>query len=227
MLNVKRLAAVPLFQTLSPPRRQRLSDAAVIEFVKRGVVLFQQGNPAATMWVVLNGWVHLVRSGGTAADRPVVIFTITPAETLCGISALAGGRYSVTAIAGTHCQVARLPAALLTEALTHEAAFTHAVLQLCIRRLQHIAQQYGSMAEPVSHRLIRSLLRLRQQFGATVPVTHRELAQMSWTTTESAIRIVRSLKQQGYVSGTRGQMTIAHPDGLEHLLSGSNGHGRL
>lgn len=69
------------------------------------------------------------------------------------------------------------------------------------------------MAEPVSTRIVRSILRLRQQFGATLPVTHRELAQMSWATTESAIRIVRRLKQQGYVIGARGRLTISRASG--------------
>ena len=75
-------------------------------------------------------------------------------------------------------------------------------------RIRHMAEQYGAMAEPVSHRIIRSILRLRQQFGETLPVTHRELAQMSWTTTESAIRAVRQLKRQGALIGRRGQLTV-------------------
>ena len=82
-----------------------------------------------------------------------------------------------------------------------------------------MAQQYGSMAEPVFYRIVRTLLRLQQQFGTTLPVTHRELAQMSWTTTESAIRVVRKLKQQRYLMGSRGRVLITRPQALERLLS--------
>ena len=96
-------------------------------------------------------------------------------------------------------------------------------MRVAYAKVQHIAQQYGSMAEPVSQRIVRTLLRLHQQFGTTLPVTHRELAQMSWTTTESAIRAVRGLKRRGFVSGTRGRLMVKQAAALEQVLAHVNG----
>lgn len=225
MIETAQLQAVALFRPLSAARRRRLLEAGRVQRYDKGTTLFRQGDPATVVWVILEGWVHLVRSATPEAERPVVIFTVTPDEALCGLSALEGGRYQVTATAGAEGCAVRIPAAALTATLRAEPAFAYAVLQLCIRRLQHVAQQYGAMTEPVSRRIIRAILRLRRQFGPTLPVTHRELAQMSWTTTESAIRIVRALKAQGHVSGARGQLTVAQPEVLERLLlAASNGH---
>lgn len=198
---------------------------AQMERYKKGATLFRQGERARNMWIVLEGWAHLVRSSEDRdASQGVVLFTITPDEALCGISALEAGVYNLSAIAGTECHVVRIPGKAFNEALREEPGFAYHALRLCARRIQHIAQQYGSMAEPVSDRVIRAILRLSQQFGATLPVTHRELAQMSWTTTESAIRVVRRLKAQGYVTGTRGRLRISDAHMLEQMVEQANGH---
>ena len=213
--------ALPLLTHLSAGRARRLLAASSPHRFAQGDTLFRQGEAADAIWVIQEGWVHLVRGAKeTDGTRRVVIFTITPAEVLCGLSAVApGSRYHASAVAATACRARCLPAPLFREALTHEPAFAAHVVQLCVRRIQHIAQQYGSMAEPVSHRIVRAILRLADQFGEAIPLTHRELAQMAWTTTESAIRTVRRLKEQGYVSGERGRLVLAQRAALERLLT--------
>ena len=224
MVDFKRLKAVPLFQSLSPARLKQVVSMSTEERYEKGDGLFRQGEQAEAMWIVLEGWVHLVRSPQPGdGERGIVLFTITPDEALCGISAIESGMYNLSAVAGTSCRVVEIPGAVFRDALLQEPGFAYHVLRLCARRLQHIAEQYGAMAESVSHRIIRAILRLERQFGRRLPVTHRELAQMSWTTTESAIRVVRRLKQRGYVTGTRGELTVDKLKALEQLLAQTNG----
>ena len=209
----------PIVETLSKERQKSFLQATLEERYEKNAVLFRQGDEADYFWIVLEGWVHLVRSP-SAHDhaRAVVLFTITPREALCGISALGTGRYNMSAVAGTACRVLRIPAETFNAALAAEPAFAYHALRLCARRIQKIAEQYGSMAEPVLQRIIRTLLRLQEQFGDTLPVTHRELAQMSWTTTESAIRTVRALKLRRCLTGRRGKLTITRAERLEQFL---------
>ena len=224
-MSPETLAKVPLFQHVSPHRLTLMLAQARVEQYKKGALLFRQGDRAESVWIVLEGWVHLMRSPHPAdGSHAVVLFTITPDEALCGISAIDSGTYNLSAVAGTTCRLVRIPGAMFRDVLMHEAEFAYHTIRLCARRMQQMAEQYGAMAEPVSKRIIRAMLRLRQQFGTTLPVTHRELAQMSWTTTESAIRLVRTLKQRGYVAGTRGRLTLAKPKALAQLLGGVNGH---
>ncbi len=224
MDTIGRLRRVPLFRHLSAAQLEHVAHGSRTQAYRKGDALFRQGRRARACWIVSEGWVHLLRS--RAPEDPghsVMVFTITPAEVLCGLSALDAGSYSVSAIAGTDCVTVRIPAELLTQALLREPAFAYHALRLCTRRIRHIAEQYGSMAEPVAHRIVRAILRLSQQFGRTLPVTHRELAQMSWTTTESAIRIVRTLKRQGSLTGRRGELTIANRTPLQQLLERASG----
>lgn len=228
MVDPKRLHAIALFQSLSPAGLKRVASTAVEERYEKGSALLRQGERAQDMRIVVEGWVHLVRSHEPRANaRGIVLFTITPDEALCGISAIESGRYNLSAVAGTRCRVIRIPGAVFRSALRHEPEFAYHVLRLCARRLQHIAEQYGAMAESVSRRIIRAILRLHSQFGRMLPVTHRELAQMSWTTTESAIRVVRRLKSQGYVSGTRGQLVVKQSNALQRVLAHQDGQQAL
>lgn len=226
MITAADLAPVPLLQALSSKARRRLCQVATLQRVEKEAVLFQQDEPADAAWMIRAGWVHLVSTPvGHSAGDGVVVATITPEEGLCGLSALDQGRYSVSAVAATACEAIRIPATLFQQLLRHEPRFAVDTLRLCGRRLRHMAEQYAVVARPVPQRLIATLLRLQQQFGQTLPVTHRELAQMACTTTESAIRVVRRLKAQGLLEGQRGLMRIQQPAALERLLQPrANGH---
>lgn len=220
-MDAKRLQEIAVFEPLSATRVKHLLRGAEVRRYKRGHVVFRQGQPADAVWVVREGWVHLVRTP-TSGDEAhaVVLFTITPREVLCGVSAIERRPYSASGIAGTDAVVVRIPAVDFDRALRQVPEFAYQVLRLYTQRLREMAEQYGAMAEPVSQRIVRMLLRLHGQFGVTIPVTHRELAQMSWTTTESAIRAVRRLKAQGSVGGRRGELTVKRVEPLEQLLEG-------
>lgn len=202
-------------------RRVLLADAQRL-YLQRGEVLFRQGEAVRFLWIVLKGWVHLVRSPD-GDGRGVVIFTITPEEALCGVAGIAAGALTVTAVAATDCELLRVPMATFLAQVARDPTLGAAVVRLCARRIASIARQYGAMAEPVSHRLIRALLRLHDQFGTDIPMTHRELGQMAWTTTESAIRALRTLKRRGLLGGGRGRVTLHDPAALARELA-DHGH---
>lgn len=213
--------AVPLFQHLSPAQQRRLTARATVHHCRRGQMVFHQGQPATAMWIVLEGWVHLVRfPKDHGHGQGAVIATVTPREALCGISAMEATTYAASGIVASEARLLEIPAADFNAALAQAPAFATAVLCACNRRIRQMTEQHGAMLEPVPRRIVRALLQLRAQFGDTLPMTHRELAQMSWTTTESAIRAVGALKRKGYVSGRRGQLTIRRAEALAHLLDG-------
>ena len=216
---------LPIFRGLPQEQIDRLLFDARLQTFNRGQVLFRQNDPANAIWIVVDGWIHLVRSQEADGQAHcVVLFTVTSHEALCGVSVIEPDTYTASGLAGTTCRVLRIPAASFTRMLAQAPAFTERILQLLARRIRQMAEQYGTMAEPVSVRLARTILRLRRQFGPTIPVTHRELAQMSWTTTESAIRTVRRLKRHGWLRGSRGRLQVVNVKALEATLDRRNGH---
>ncbi len=219
---------VPIFQSCSPHWREELKDSSLREIYQRGAVLFRQGAAAEHVWLILKGWVHIVRKDFPDGDRDgVVLMTVTPRELVCGVSAFEAGNYTASGIAATNVEALRISSGVVIRALKQQPGFAYELLCACNARMRCMAEQYGAMTRPVPDRIVHILLRLQDQFGARLPVTHRELAQMAWTTTESAIRTVSRLKKKGYLSGMRGVLMIKRPQKLAELVSNGNGHAEV
>lgn len=219
-MNTMRSSATALLDRLPPARRRRLLAASSDAVFAKGRMIFRQGEAAEAVWLLREGWAHLVcpRPSGSPHGG-IVVFTVTPADALCGLSALDARTYQTGAVAATACRMTRVPAREFTSILDQSPEFAADVLRLCLRRIRHVTRQYGAMAEPVSCRLVRTLLRLREQFGDSIPMTHRELAQMAWTTTETAIRVIRRLKGHGCLTGARGRILVRDAPALSRYLA--------
>lgn len=222
------LERIALFRNASASAKKRLMDGAVREQYHRGNRLFRQGEEARFIWFVLDGWIHLIRGEKRpGASNAVALFTVTPSDVLCGVSGLSPGTYTATAVAGGDVEVLRIPTELMQKLLKDEPAMAYETLKLCAERLRHMAEHCGKMTQPVQQRIGHTILRLHDQFGDRIPITHRELAQLAWTTTESAIRSVRQLKREGFLEGERGVLKMKRPQALRQGLAVSQSHGEV
>ena len=76
------------------------------------------------------------------------------------------------------------------------------------------------VGERVEQRLARTMLMLALKMGSTLPYTRQELADMSGTTTESAIRVTSRLKEREIIKTVRGKITILDETKLTLLSEG-------
>ena len=210
------VAQVPLFRTLPTIERRRISHVAELRRFKKGKTIFEEGNPAESVWVVKQGWVYLVKR--TPQGGRATIFTMTPDEALCGVSAFDHGTYSAAAIAATDTQLITVPAELFSRLLDRYPKFAKQVLLTCCLRMRHMAETISLSQEPVEKRIAYVLLRLRASFNNAVPITHQELARMAGTRLETSIRTIAIFKRHGWLSTSRGKMTIRRSQPLKALL---------
>ena len=219
------LGQIPLFQCVPTTEREDLGVLCELRRFRRADVIFEEGHPAESVWIVIRGWVYLVKR--TPQGSPVTIFTVTPEEAICGLSAFEHGRYSAGAIAATDTRLLRIPAGKFSELLERNSTFAKQVLLTCCVRIRHMAESLSLAQAPVEQRLAYALLRLQATFGRTIPVTHQELARMAGTRWETSIRTLGSMKRRGWVASARGQVTILAPEQLRATLQGPKGRGRF
>ena len=213
------LAQLPIFRGLPAAQLKRVGGLCELRRFGKGEVIFKEGEPAANVWVVKRGWVYLVKrtpQGGLAT-----LFTLTPDEALCGVSAFDHGTYSTSAVAATDSQLIKIPATVFAQWLERYPKFSKQVLLTCCTRMRHMAEVISLGSAPVEYRLAYVLLRLRATFGKIVPITHQELARMVGARWETSIRTVAALKRRGWLSTSRGKMTVLRPDRLKALLTSS------
>jgi CRP/FNR family transcriptional regulator len=210
------LRKTPLLRTLPEPAVQEVATRGALRRFRKGEVVFREGQPAEAVWIVLRGWVTL-RKRAPHGD-PVTLFTMTPNEALCGISAFDQGNYSATAVAATDAHLLGVPREVIESLLTRYPAFAKAILLTCCQRIRHMADAISIAQAPVAERLAYTLLRLRDSFGNTIPVTHQELAGMAGTRWETSIRTLAAMRRKGWVASARGRITLLAPRRLHAVL---------
>ena len=211
------LARIPLFRYLPVAVLQRVGEVSDVRRFPKGEALFEEGRPARTVWLIQRGWVHLVKR--TPQGTPATIFTVTPEDVLCGFSAVVGrAAYYASAIAATETTAVRVPQETFAQLLKRQPGFAQDVLALYHTRMQHLAQAVSLAQAPVEQRVAFALLRLRSAFGNTLPITHHELARMAGTRWETSIRTLSSMKRRGWITSSRGKVTVLLPHHLRRLL---------
>ena len=211
------LATLPLFRALPAATRKDLGSVSELRRFRKGEVLFEENQPAEAAWLIQRGWVYLVKR--TPLGAPVTIFTVTPEEALCGFSAVVGhGTYYASAVAATDTVAIRVPQTDFGRLLSEQSGFAERVLAIYHTRMRHMAEAISLAQAPVEQRLAYVLLRLRASFGRTIAVTHRELSRMAGTRWETSIRILSSMKRRGWMTSSRGKITVIAPQKLQALL---------
>jgi CRP/FNR family transcriptional regulator len=89
------------------------------------------------------------------------------------------------------------------------------------QRLRRSKETQSFDQEPVETRILHILVNLVEEFGNTIPLTRREIAEMAGTTVETCIRTFSRLEDEGLVSSTRGKITVKDTQVLNDRIEGS------
>lgn len=216
------LLGLELFKRLSPREREHLAAASREQRFAKGETIFRAGDPAEAVYVVKAGRVHLMKflESGQASTTCVM----TPGEPFCCLPALDRRPYPVDAIAAADSVVVRIPTHAFHRLLQTNPGFLEDSLCLFCDRLRQVEDKSCLAYDSVERRLAQALLTLSKKFGATIPLTKHELAELAGTTVETTIRILSHFRRQGIVRSSRGSTTIAKADALRQLAgSGYDG----
>lgn len=208
-------ASVEPFKRLNPIERQRLAAASREKRYAKGGTIFRAGDPADVVCIVKEGRVHLMKflEGGQTSTTCVM----TKGDTFCCLPSLDRKPYPVDAVAAVDCVVIRVPTSAFHQLLERNPAFLQESLCLFCDRLREVEHKSCMVYDSVERRLAQVLLTLSKKFGATVPLTKHELAELASTTVETTIRVLSHFKKQGFIKSSRGSTTIVKPDHLQRL----------
>jgi len=102
------LRATPLFRDLPERLFERLVSAIRIHRVKRGESVFQQGQAAGEIFIVMEGWVKYARID--SEGREIVLGVLGKGQAFGESLAPINGVYPGSAEAVANARIARLPA---------------------------------------------------------------------------------------------------------------------
>jgi CRP-like cAMP-binding protein len=203
----------PLFRELSPKARTDLAEIAASKNYLKNEVVFQSQEPCNAFSIVEQGLVRVSRYSATG--KRLTYLLAGPGEPLNLVGPFTGNPRDYVAEASTEACIV-----FIDRKAFIQFAFDHP--RLIINIIDILGQAVDSsnsrildmLDKKVIQRLKRVLHTLSGKFGPVLNFTAMEIADLASTTTESALRVLSDLRQEGIIEKGRGQITILKPEAL-------------
>lgn len=213
------LEAVPLFQSLEPAERALLAPFATAKVYERGETVFSEGEPARDLSFVVIGRVKIVKA---ARGRDVILGLFGPGEPVGAMAALERGRYPASAVAIEPSTVLHVRERELFQLVHSHPEMTRRLLQGLVLRQIETASRLADLSGSVEFRVARLFLALGEKVGRRdgaaleIPLTlsRQEIADLTSTTVETAIRIMSRWGKEGLVVTHAGGFRVPDVEAL-------------
>jgi len=200
------LARAGLFQDVDPASAE--VAAAQFEYidVQRGQVIFHEGEPGDSLYIVLAGKVKLGRK--SADGRENLVALMGPSDQFGELSMFDPGPRTTTAVAVTDSRLARMPKQALRQWITDRPEISEKLLRVLARRLRRTNNMLADLIfTDVPGRVAKQLLYLASKFGSmeggqlrvTHDLTQEELAQLVGASRETVNKALADFASRGWL----------------------------
>jgi CRP/FNR family transcriptional regulator, cyclic AMP receptor protein len=183
---------------------------------RRGERIYRPGDPAESLFIVLEGNVKLSMPGAVGRERVVAV---CGPDDFFGESFLTGTntRHSEAVCLSDRTVVCPISRAQFMEVSHRVPSVAVAFAAVLAQRVQTLEAQLELMSSPAQARLGRCLLLLAARFGHEVEpgvielslgLNHEDWASLAATTRVSATQAMSAWRALGLVDGTRGEYRI-------------------
>jgi CRP-like cAMP-binding protein len=215
------LARSRLFEGLRATELDSVIPLARRRWVEGDAFFFHQGDPATTLYVLIEGRIRLTQV--TSEGHQVLLRFVGAGQVFGGIAVLGDRTYPVSAQAVDDCLALAWAGETVYGLMERQPRIALNALRLLTERVQELQDRCRELAtERVERRVARALLRLARHAGQKVesgvlidlPLSRQDVAEMTGTTLYTVSRILSRWEQQGLVEAGRERVLIRHPHGL-------------
>jgi CRP/FNR family transcriptional regulator len=218
------LQSSPIFRRLSAEDRTRLAPHARIRDYGRGDQIFAEGSPSDRFYVIASGRVKVFKM--TPAGKDVILEIFGVGDPLGAVAVYEGWPFPASAVALEDTTCITLERSAFFSLLEHHPSLVRGLLLGLTYRLieltNRLAELTGGRVEP---RFARLFLKLAGEVGTparggtfiAMPLSRQELADLTGTTIETAIRIMSRWGKQGIVLTEKDGFILLDSKALEVL----------
>lgn len=202
-----------IFKGISEHARRDFADLAVSVSYAKNDIVFQCEEPCSAFILVDQGLIRVSRY--SALGKRLTYLLAGPGEPINLVGPFTGAAraYVAEAVRDT---------IILSVNRKEFLAFAFANHQLIINIVEILGHAVDSsntrildmLEKKVIQRLKRVLHTLSKKFGSTLNFTAEEIAELASTTTESSLRVLADLRNNGIIEKSRGQIHILNPEAL-------------
>ena len=200
------LARAGLFQGVDSEASEALAGEFEIIDTPRGTVLFNEGDPGDSLYIVLAGKVKLGRRSSDGRENLVAI--MGPSDQFGELSLFDPGPRTATAVVVTDARIAVLPKEALVQWVAQRPQIAMQLMRVIARRLRRTNTMLADIIfVDVPGRVAKQLLQLAQRFGSvdggqlrvTHDLTQEELAQLVGASRETVNKALADFASRGWL----------------------------
>ena len=218
------LRKVDMFRRVSPEDRQHVLQVARVQHFARGAQIFQEGDPADTFLAILEGRVKVFKSAPNGKEIILEIFS--KGDPLGATAVYESRQLPASAVALEDTECLAIGRADFFALLERHPPLVRALLSGLTLRLVELTKRLAELTSGrVETRFARLFLKLASQIGkpdrggtfVAMPLTRQELADLTGTTIETAIRTMSSWQKDSIVRTEKDGFVIVDRRQLESI----------
>lgn len=215
------LARHPYFHDLEACPIAEIARLATVRALQRGEILALEGEPCATVYLLLEGRIRALKM--SPQGREQVVRELRPPEAIYLVPALDGGPLPATTRAATRATLVAFPRDALMDLLARHPSVAMQMLRDVAGRLRRLTVLIEDLSlRTVPERLAKLLIE-RAESADGHRITQQEMAIQLGTVREVVARSLAQFEDHGWIHVQRGTIEIldlaalravAHPEGL-------------
>ena len=218
------LQAMPFFAGLSERDWEKVIDLFSERQYQKDDYIFLEGEAPEAHYIIKSGKVKVLRHSTDGKD--VVLRVGGPGHLLGTVAVFDGGGYPGTAQVIEECTALVIARNDCLTLVNRYPVFALAVISDLGSRLRSSAEQIRSLAvERVEQRIARVLLKLAETAGSDspegrvieMPLTRQDVADMTGTTVETAIRVMSKFRRLELIRTRRGKVVLVELAALQEI----------
>ncbi|MBS1588174.1 MAG: Crp/Fnr family transcriptional regulator [Bacteroidetes bacterium] len=212
-----------LFDCLTKDEINMLDEFKSCLTFKKSQQIFNEGNYPLGIYCIDRGKVKLSHSG---EDGKMQIVRLATAGNIIGYRALfCNEKYNASAIALDDTSVCFIPKDVFMKVLSLNTQLAQNFIRLLATDLRKAEDHMTELAQrPVRERMAKALIALRDLYGLVkdettinVALSREEIADIVGTATETTIRLLAELKNEGIISFSGKKISIENMAALEKI----------
>ncbi len=208
-----------IFSSLSDDELAELANLAIERSFVPSEFIFWDGDTPEWFYIITEGKVKVLKHSSSGKEFIIAFFG--PGEMFGEVAVFENKPYPASAQAVDEAKVVGIKREEFLSFLAHRPQVVLRILNVLGGRLREAQNRLRDFAgERVEQRLAGVLFMLSSKLGLTLPFTRQNIADMVGTTTETAIRVMRRLKDRGIIGSARGKITILDREKLRLLSEG-------
>jgi CRP-like cAMP-binding protein len=221
------LKTTPVFRNLKAADRERVAAVARLATYQRGELIFREGDPSDRFFMVATGRVKVFKM--TPSGKDVILEIFGPGDPLGAVAVYEGFPFPASAVALDDTTCVTIGTQAFFQLLEQYPTVVRGLLLGLTHRLveltNRLADLTGGRVEP---RFARLFLKLSGESGRAerdglfipTPLSRQELADLTGTTIETAIRIMSRWGKDGIVRTEKDGFVLLDRDALDALALG-------